>query len=269
MNPNARPGAPMSGPNQMPNGAAQNFEQPVAYDQQGRPLYAHPPQQQQDQTMYLARPYNPPEEQVPPEIAAKAEESRKKYPNLNLSEGEYVLAAVGRHPIGLIQIWGVIAVLMLVFGAAYAFLFANPDSSSILSSVQNIHQLQLLGGVMLGFFFLLFCLGGMIATYVYNNNKFYLTNESVIQEIQTSLFSKHEQTASLGSIEDASYTQTGIIPMFLDYGVIRLSTPGDETTYTFTYVSHPKEHIANLNNAVEDFKNGRPVKAITSMGNHN
>jgi hypothetical protein len=44
-----------------------------------------------------------------------------------------------------------------------------------------------------------------------------------------------------------------------DYGSIRLSTEGDETTYRFNYVTAPKKQIAILNNAVEAFKNGRPV----------
>jgi hypothetical protein len=44
-----------------------------------------------------------------------------------------------------------------------------------------------------------------------------------------------------------------------NYGLIRLSTEGDETTYRFNYASSPKKHIAVLNNAVEAFKNGRPV----------
>jgi hypothetical protein len=91
------------------------------------------------------------------------------------------------------------------------------------------------------------------------NNKFFLTNESVIQEIQTSLFSHHEQTVSLANIEDASYLQQGIIQTMFNYGSIRLSTEGDETTYRFNYVTNPKQQIATLNNAVEAFKNGRPV----------
>lgn len=99
-----------------------------------------------------------------------------------------------------------------------------------------------------------------IAYYVYINNKFFLTNESVIQEIQVSLFSRQEQTVSLGNIEDASFTQRGILQQILDYGDIRLSTEGDETTYRFSYVARPKDHIAKLNNAVESFKLGRPVE---------
>jgi uncharacterized membrane protein YdbT with pleckstrin-like domain len=102
-------------------------------------------------------------------------------------------------------------------------------------------------------------LGVYIVVWVYQNNKFFLTNESVIQEIQTTLFAHNEQTVSLSNIEDASYTQHGLVQQLLGYGSIRLSTEGDETTYRFHYVTNPKKHIATLNNAVEAFKNGRPV----------
>ncbi|MNG38312.1 hypothetical protein D3C84_1259690 [compost metagenome] len=50
-----------------------------------------------------------------------------------------------------------------------------------------------------------------------------------------------------------------MLQSILNYGSIRLSTEGDETTYRFKYVANPKEQIALLNNAVEAFKNGRPV----------
>ena len=41
--------------------------------------------------------------------------------------------------------------------------------------------------------------------------------------------------------------------------MIRLSTEGEETTYIFQYVANPRRQIAIINNAIEDFKNGRPV----------
>ena len=81
----------------------------------------------------------------------------------------------------------------------------------------------------------------------------------MIQEIQHSLFVHREQTVSLGSIEDASFKQEGILQTLLNYGRIRLSTEGEETTYRFEYVSNPRKQVAILNNAVEAFKNGRPV----------
>ena len=109
--------------------------------------------------------------------------------------------------------------------------------------------------------FIVLVLIGIYVTYsIYTNNKFFLTNESVIQEIQTGIFSKHEQTVNLSNIEDASYTQNGIIQQMFDYGSIRLSTEGDETTYRFSYVAGPKKHIATLTNAIEAFKSGRPIE---------
>jgi uncharacterized membrane protein YdbT with pleckstrin-like domain len=112
--------------------------------------------------------------------------------------------------------------------------------------------------VLLGLVVLIF-LGGILATIVYEGNRFFLTNESVTQHIQTSLFSKKEQTISLSNIEDASFTQHGILQHMLNYGSLRLSTEGDETTYRFSFVENPSNQVALLNNAVEAFKNGRPV----------
>ena len=239
--------------------AAIDYSQPVAYDRQGRPLYARPPEN--PQAMYFSRPITPAEPAVTDEDMQRHEDSCKKYPDLNLSNGEYIISALKRHPIGLLQIWLVIGVLMLLFAGLFAFLFMNDGLSGLLQSMGGGDTNQLATGslLLMAVLFVLFVLGGMVATYVYNSNRFYLTNESVIQEIQTTLFAKHEQTVSLGSIEDASYMQNGVFQMMFNYGTIRLSTPGDETTYTFTYVSNPKKHIATLNNAVEAFKNGRPI----------
>lgn len=247
-----------------PEPEATDFHQPVAYDSQGRPLYAHPPTQQPAEpvsqpttppVVQVVRAISPEKPEVSPEHARKHERSRRLYPHLNLSEGEYVISSVRRHPIGLI--------IPLALGA---FLIAL--TLFVVTSYQDIATTLALSGplsdpnlvtVPLFVFIILVGIGMFIAYYVYTRNHFYLTNESVIQEIQLSLFSRQEQTVSLGNIEDASYTQKNIIQQIFDYGDIRLSTEGDETTYRFSYVAHPKDHIATLNNAVEAFKNGRPV----------
>jgi hypothetical protein len=64
----------------------------------------------------------------------------------------------------------------------------------------------------------------------------------------------------LSDIEDTSYAKNGIFQQIFDYGSIRLSTIGDETTYRFSYVANPEKYLAKLNNAVEAFKNGRTVE---------
>jgi hypothetical protein len=205
--------------------------------------------------VHVARNIEPVEQPIPPEIMAKHQEAVRKYRHLNLSKGEYIILAIRRHPIGLVQIWAVVMLLILALGAVFVYLSNGSESSMLFNS----EEAQVAGmGIMAGLFALIL-LGGIAASWIYESNRFYLTNESVIQEIQFSLFSKHEQTFNLSNIEDASYKQHGILQHLLNYGTIRLSTEGDETTYRFTYVGNPKRHIARLNNAVEEFKAGRPV----------
>jgi hypothetical protein len=259
-----QPREPHGTPPQTPEQQPTDYSKPVAYDNEGRPLYAHPPvgNGRDPQMVYVSRPLNPEKPQIPEKILQKCEESKRRYPQLNLSHGEYVISAVKRHPIGLIKIWAFVAILILVFGTVVSlFIVGSNDagSESLLAGFGDAESLKTLGTVIMIMVSVLGLLGGFVASYVYNANRFYLTNESVVQLIQTSLFSMHEQTVSLQNIEDASYEQHGILPQLLNYGRIRLSTEGDETTYRFAYVSNPKREIATLNNAVEAFKNGRPV----------
>lgn len=261
-----------------------NSPQPAAYDADGRPLYAHPPQSTPPQPptmvnvapehiegetfdpqlrkqyanepslIHATRDVEPPERELSDELKQLHDASMERYPFLNLSRGEHVILAVRRHPIGLLVPVGVTALLVTVLLAG-VLSYPMLQADGYLASLPEF-------GVVFGpalLFILLIALGGYIAVWVYLQNKFFMTNESVIQEIQYSLFSRHEQTVSLGSIEDASYRQTGILQLMFNYGTIRLSTEGEETTYRFYYVENPKKQIAILNNAVEAFKNGRPV----------
>lgn len=179
--------------------------------------------------------------------------SLKRYPHLNLSAGEFVVLDVKRHPIGLLLPVFMTGILLLV--VVIGLILYPADTSSIVAPIPTYEQVLLPAFLLMA----LVGLGGGIAIWVYLQNQFYMTNESVIQEIQHSLFSRHEQTVSLGSIEDASFRQTGILQTMLNYGTVRLSTEGEETTYRFAYVTNPRRHVAILNNAIEDFKNGRPV----------
>lgn len=213
--------------------------------------YAQP--QGQPQQMYYTRPLDPQQPVMSEEIRQKHEASKSKYSKLNLSEGEYVISDVRRHPIGLVQVWVIVTLLVATVLGLLTLLVTSKTFTA-----SSIPITPLAVGALLVCSLAL--IGGFVGTYVYTENRFYLTNESVIQNIQISLFSNREQTVSLGNIEDASYTKKGIIQNLLDFGSLRLSTQGDETTYRFNYASHPAQQIATLNNAVEAFKNGRPIQ---------
>lgn len=242
-----------------------DYSQPVAYDKEGRPLYAHPPTsaqapaEQHPPVVYMTRPAEPLEQHISEAAKKRHEESKRAYPALNLSDGEYVISEVRRHPIGLFSIWFIVAVILgVVFiGGPILLSIAAPD---LISSLEP-------GAITNGILFLVFLaaffiVGGVVATVIYQGNRFYLTNESVIQRIQHDLLSHKEQTVSLANIEDASYNIQGLIQMIFHFGSLRLSTEGDETTYRFSFVADPKRQVDLLNNAVEAFKNGRPVDSM-------
>jgi len=245
---------------------------PAAYDAEGRPLYTASQQQKQiadtepvvqtnpvsvtdsgKQVVHVARSTEPIPVHISEETRRKHEESCRLYPWLNLSEHEYVIRMIPRHSIG---IWGPTIAMILAIILVSVFMFCYPDIAKVIGMPQSLHSQVIFICLMV---ISLFGLGLYIAIWVYMQNRFFLTNESVIQEIQISLFSKREQTVSLMNIEDSSYSQKGILQTLFNYGSIRLSTEGDETTYRFNYVADPKNQVAVLNNAVEAFKNGRPV----------
>jgi uncharacterized membrane protein len=217
------------------------------------------------QMVYLARPSIPEEPEISEVAQLKHQDSKRLYPELNLSKGEFVISAVKRHPIGLVSIWFVTGLIALILVAMAVVLVNNRQvfTSALGISASGLTATAVLMPVLA--VVALVVLGGFISSYVYAQNKFFLTNESVVQFIQVSLFSRKEQTISLANIEDASYRQHGILQHILGYGNIRLSTQGEETTYRFSYVANPRHQIALLNDAVEAFKNGRPITSLHDL----
>jgi hypothetical protein len=263
--------------------------QPIAYDADGRPLYATPPQvgaterhsvsssisshvtaapaiqdgqsydpqarvqySNEPGVRHAVRDIEPERRSISSELQKRHQESKRQYPFLNLSEGEVVILNLRRHPIGLM-------LPILAGGIAFSVLMAALVLYPVGASEYGLPEFGLAAlilGLLMGFVGIV----TYIAVWVYLQNQFFMTNESVIQEIQHSLFSRHEQTVSLGSIEDASFKKSGILQTLLDYGTIRLSTEGEETTYRFHFVANPRKQVAILNNGIEAFKNGRPVE---------
>ena len=237
-----------------------NYEQPVAYDVDGRPLYTHPstvkPQTEPlTQAVHLIRPTEPEKQVISEETKQKHEQSKKDWPECDLGDGEYIISVVSRHPFGLFLpiILGVF-LISLAFTLLFNFdLLIQPlqlPQNSVNASIAILPVLVFSGFVLIGTY---------TAYSVYINNKLFLTNESIIQIIQTGVFSKKERMVSLIDIEDVSYSQRGIVEQIFNFGMIRLSTEGEGTVYRFKLVANPKEVIATLKNAVESFKNGRAI----------
>lgn len=221
-----------------------DYDEPVAYDKDGRPLYAHPSAKPAQVSVV-------PHAEIPvsEEDARRHDESVKRYPILGLSEGEYVVAEVPRHWIGVFVpplLGGFLALVVCVLLAFYPVLVpgGNPPFSSLI-----VPALLLL---------ILIALFVYIPVWVYRQNDLYLTSESIILNQQISLFSRDQKLVSLGSVEDISFTQTGLLQMMLGYGTLRLSTMGEDV-YTFTFAVDPKKQTQLINDTIEQFKNKRKV----------
>jgi hypothetical protein len=189
---------------------------------------------------------------ITPEDHAKHEKSKADFPQLRLSPGEYVIETVRRHPIGIISIWAVTGFILLIILGIIPVYTLNQEffARLFLIPVEKLMSpATLVTPVLIVAAFV--TLGGIIATIVYNGNRFYLTNESIIQQVQYSLFNTRQQTVNLINVEDASATQNGILEQILNYGTLRLSTQGQETIYHFRFTANPKKVANDVNDAME------------------
>ena len=89
---------------------------------------------------------------------------------------------------------------------------------------------------------------------VYNGNKLFITNKHVIQMIMVSPLSSSFNMIDLSSIEDTSFSQDGILQKMFGYGTFRLSTVGEETTYTFKKSDITTEEVKAISKLVTSAK---------------
>ncbi|MBR6532764.1 PH domain-containing protein [Candidatus Saccharibacteria bacterium] len=156
------------------------------------------------------------------------ERSKKDFPALKLEDGEYVEFAFSRAKICYLLIWGCVAGVAVLITALFMFLFMTQPEINTMGN----NFLAFLVITIIAFAFI----AGLIATKVFSCNKLFITNRRAIQFIMVSPVVTSKNVIDLSSIEDASFRQTSIIQKLFKIGTLRLSTVGDETTYTLQYV---------------------------------
>lgn len=232
----------------------QDYEKPVAYDAESRPLYAHPPVVQAiaepSQTAPAESIDDNEKSDISLETKLKHDTSAKYYPYISLKKGEYIISAVHRHPIGIVVPFTIGIILMaLVLTILFNYdLFVQAFNITGPATNQSVAILPSL------FFIILIAAATYVSYYVYTNNRFFITNQSVIQDVRVGLFSRKVQTTRLEDIEDVSYNQRGIIQQLFNYGSLKLSTEAGKESYRFSYVANPGEYALTLNDAIDNIK---------------
>lgn len=193
-------------------------------------------------------------------IKLRHEQSQEEFPEINFQEKEFVLQVISRHPIGIFFIWLVSSLTAAILSMFWVV------ASSVYSQHTVIDRGDLAGYgysiVVVPLIILIALVFSIILTRVYRANKMIVTTERLVQYISHSLFDFKKQTIDLTWVEDVSYHKQGLVATIFDYGSIRLSTVGDETTYYFILTPEPAKVASELNRIVLAVKNEYPLDKI-------
>lgn len=172
-----------------------------------------------------------------------------KNPLESMQPGERVLCEIKRHPIGILGIYfSFIAAVVLVAVVGYGFapqIYTSTDSSRINGYVTlAVLIIAVLGGVF-----------AYIAHIVYWGNRWIVTDDSVTQIMQNSLFSKQSSQLSMGNLEDITAEKNGIIQHMFNYGVLKCETAGaQKSKFHFLYCPNPDYYAKCILDAREKFE---------------
>lgn len=188
-------------------------------------------------------------------IKIRSERSKKDFPRLKLEDGEYVEYAFSRAKVCLAMIFGGVALGLIAI--LVGFLVVLMGQSTLDEMGRNFLY------IILGCLVLAAMLIGLVALIVYRGNKLYVTNKRVIQYIMRSPVVTSVNMIDLASVEDASFHQSGLLQKIFRYGTFRLSTVGDETTYTFEYSDVTPEQVKGVSKLIVDAKSRAKRKKKT------
>lgn len=174
------------------------------------------------------------------------ERSVKDFPFLKLEDNEYVEYAFKRAKIWLHLILGGLGAGLIFILLAFLLVLMGQDT---LDGVGISFLYIILGSLVAAVF-----IAGIFTMIVYNGNKLFITNKHVIQMIMVSPLSSSFNMIDLSSIEDTSFSQDGILQKMFGYGTFRLSTVGEETTYTFKKSDITTEEVKAISKLVTSAK---------------
>ena len=170
--------------------------------------------------------------------------------DFKLEPGEKIVLDVPRSKLGLITVWASSIFLILVIGIVMAIVFNS--KTVILPFDATIKTILIVAFIFLILAAIVF---GIVGTIVYKANHLYVTNKRIIQIVVASIFGRSVNVVELSRIEDVSFTKNGILDYIFRMGTLRMSTVGDETTYTFPFTDTPTDEVETIARLIQKNKN--------------
>lgn len=149
-----------------------------------------------------------------------------------LEEGEHILTVVRRSFVGLALVY-LVAVLAVaaVIGLAIAI-----SPSAFESSGEGLSgSLSALIFVSVVFVALIL----FVVTYVYRQSRLLVTDKSLVQVMQKTLFNRKVSRLSMSNVEDVNEEQRGFWASFFNFGTLTVQTAGTEDNFVFTLCPSP------------------------------
>lgn len=178
--------------------------------------------------------------------------SEKDYPELKLEPDEHVVLHLKRSRVGVIAIWCMVAFCIIVLSFALIMIANSLKNNETLLVVND----DALGYLRIAIFALyaVIIAGGMVGQSIYDTNEMFITNRRAIQKSRVSLFANSTNIIELRRIEDVSFRQETLLDHLFRIGILRMSTIGDETTYTFRFLDTPRDEVTVISHLVYENK---------------
>ncbi len=225
------------------------------------------PQQDRSQDAPLSNyPQTVPQQLAPepaPAASSPQQQPAKLHPMVVLQPGEKVICSIKPHPFGILIMY-IGGLAGLAFAAVLALLLLPNILEQ--NNIENVST-YMYGGIAALTIFMLIVLA--IATFVYWQNLWVVTTDSITQISQTSLFSRQVSQLSMEHLEDVTVDQSGILPHMFGFGTLKVESAGEKSKFQFPYCPKPNQYARQILEThelfLEERRNVRQISASNLM----
>jgi uncharacterized membrane protein YdbT with pleckstrin-like domain len=166
--------------------------------------------------------------ETPPPIGALSKNREEDM----LEPGESVLTVVRRSIVGLLGIYLVTIIAVAAIATLVIMLSPGTFDTSSQSISGSLSAIMILSAILI--VLILFT-----ATYVYRQSRLLVTDKSLVQIMQKTLFNRKVSRLSMSNVEDVNEEQRGIIASIFNYGTLTVQTAGTEDNFVFSLCPNP------------------------------
>ena len=181
-----------------------------------------------------------------PDMQISPQTERSLHQKLPIDADEKILGVFRHHWFIYVLNWALgIFIALLVLGAAIALSMLGGEGSTFQGYAPQV--------LMIGTLFALLVLAGsFVPTYLHAQEQLVLTNESLLQTLEPSLFASKTDQLALQNVSDVSVRQD-FLGMLFGYGHLTIETPGEQDNFKFSVVARPNDIARQIMSAQEEY----------------